>query len=165
MITSIHSLAGGVGKTTLALEMAEEPNSILIDCNFIGCGLGNLFEPNKYLNDIFFASKDFGKINDFIHEDNFLISNPSLAAINEVVPLLATEEMLGFFSSRITKLINQLSNDYENIIIDNHPGFFGISVGVYKAVEKYKDSESIMIADCNHYCEGFENLTIIDQRF
>ena len=64
---------------------------------------------------------------------SYIPSSSSYEKVKEIVPLVMQEDDLGFFTSRIEDLLYSLhSTDFDSVIIDTHPGFYGFSKAMFK---------------------------------
>ncbi|HHU60320.1 TPA: ParA family protein [bacterium] len=132
-IISIFNHKGGVGKTTIAINLAASfaylgKRVLLIDSDPLGgatSGLGfNRYELKKGLYNVLITDND---INDFIKETSlenlFLIPSTPLLSGAEI-------EMLALYKnshSRLKNRLDVLKEDYDYIIIDCAPGI-GLNV-------------------------------------
>jgi len=156
-IYTIHSQKGGVGKTSLAIAIAGWSSSehklktLIVDCDLTGTSIIDLFwkrDSSKqngkrihYLNKLLLASPPVFEQYEKGNMDKiycravpdyknlyYIPSSPVLKDIRRIVALISQEDMLHFFQSRMTDILELAQKSgFETIIIDNPPGLFGLS--------------------------------------
>lgn len=168
-IYTIHSQKGGVGKSSIALALAglegiiENKRVLLMDSDFTGTSFVDLPDWTsknskiRYSNEFLFCSpQDFitfkkQSFKDFLlpvpQEENiqYCSASPYWEDISLISDLISQEEYLGFFSFRLTDVLEKLFNKYDVIIFDNPPGLYGLSYSVYKLVMGLEERQEVTI--------------------
>ena len=158
---TLHSVKGGVGKTSLALAIASwcashfKEETHLVDADMTGTNILDCFFPEEnllaelYLNDFLLATPDrylgfLGRKNTALTQTEFVNvpdgpkglkifpSRSDLDSIRKIVPFLSQEWHLHFFQERLSDLVHALDGTFPNIIIDFPPGLFGFSLAGFK---------------------------------
>ncbi len=163
---TVHSLKGGVGKTSIAitialLEKRAERNPLLIDADLTGTSIIALTDRIdnkrvKYLNEYLLASPmKYREIRSKLPDEYFvtmydgkphsftcIASSADCNDVKDIIPLISQEAYLGYFKTRILELIDSLFKKHNSIIIDLSPGHFGLSHSLLYHDEKLKSNIS-----------------------